>query len=200
MQFTAAANAGPARSGAITVGDQAFTIAQDAGCVATVTPETFAAPAAGAAPTISVSIADGCGWTAAANAEWIRIQGAASGIGTGSVTLGIDANSGAARTGTATIAGRAVTIAQESGCSFSIAPTSAAIVAAGGGGSFAVTAGHGCAWTAVSSVPWIAVTSDSIGADNGTVQFTVEVNTTGAARSGTITIADQTFTIDQAGA
>jgi hypothetical protein len=32
------------------------------------------------------------------------------------------------------------------------------------------------------------------------VQFTVEANTTGANRSGTITIAGQTFTVEQAGA
>ena len=199
VQFTAAANTGPSRSGTITVGGQAFTISQDAGCVATVTPDTIAAPAAGAAPTVGVSTADGCGWTAAANAAWIRIQGTASGAGNGSVQLGIDANTGAARTGTATIAGRTVTVNQDSGCSFAIAPTATAVVAAGGGGSIAVTAGDGCAWTAVSGVPWITVTSGASGAGNGTVQFTVDVNATGAARSGTITVAGQAFTVDQSG-
>jgi hypothetical protein len=116
------------------------------------------------------------------------------------VQLGIDANTGAARTGTATIAGRTVTVNQDGGCSFSIAPTSTPVVAAGGAGSIAVTAGDGCAWTAVSGAAWITVTSGASGAGNGTVQFTVDVNATGAARSGTITVAGQTFTVDQAGA
>jgi hypothetical protein len=34
---------------------------------------------------------------------------------------------------------------------------------------------------------------------NGTVSYAVDPNATGAARTGTITIAGQTFTLEQAG-
>lgn len=60
-----------------------------------------------------------------------------------------------------------------------------------------VIAGDGCAWTAVSQVSWIAVTSGSSGTGTAAVNYLVERNLTGAPRSGTILIAGQTFTVNQ---
>jgi hypothetical protein len=50
----------------------------------------------------------------------------------------------------------------------------------------------------VSNNAWITITAGSSGTGNGTVNYDVSANT-GAARNGTITIADQTFTVAQAG-
>jgi hypothetical protein len=64
-----------------------------------------------------------------------------------------------------------------------------------------VTASDGsCAWTATSSDPWIAVTAGASGTGTGTVSYNVEANTASSDRTGTITIAGQTFTITQSGA
>jgi Zn-dependent metalloprotease len=82
-------------------------------------------------------------------------------------------------------------------CSYSINPTSASHPAAGGTGSVTVTAGAGCAWTAVSNATFITVTSGSSGSGNGTVNYSVAANS-GASRNGTMTIAGQTFTVTQA--
>lgn len=84
-------------------------------------------------------------------------------------------------------------------CSYSISPTSASVVAGGGTGSVTVTAGAGCAWTAVSNSSFITVTSGSSGSGNGSVGYSVAANTGSASRSGTVTIAGQTFTVTQAG-
>jgi hypothetical protein len=46
-------------------------------------------------------------------------------------------------------------------------------------------------------VPWITLTSGTSGTGNGPVGFSVASNT-GSARSGTLTIAGQTFTVNQA--
>lgn len=81
-------------------------------------------------------------------------------------------------------------------CTYSINPTNQSFVAAGGTGSVAVTTGSGCGWTATSNAAWISVTSGASGNGNGTVNYSVAVNS-GAARSGTITIAGQTFTVTQ---
>jgi uncharacterized protein (TIGR03437 family) len=54
-----------------------------------------------------------------------------------------------------------------------------------------------CQWTPVASVPWILVSGGSTGSGNGTVTFTVGVNS-GGARTGTITVAGQTVDINQA--
>jgi hypothetical protein len=71
--------------------------------------------------------------------------------------------------------------------------------AAGGPASVGVVAGSGCAWMALSNDGWITVTSGASGAGNGTVELTVEPNA-GAQRTGTISIAELTFTVTQAGA
>ncbi len=54
-----------------------------------------------------------------------------------------------------------------------------------------------CDWTAVSNSPFIIVDSGASGSNNGTVNFTVAPNTTGAARSGSLTVAGRNVTINQ---
>ena len=84
-------------------------------------------------------------------------------------------------------------------CTFSISPTSASYAATGGSGSVSVTAGAGCDWTAVSNSSFITITSGSSGAGNGTVNYTVSGNTATTERTGTMTIANRTFTVTQVG-
>jgi hypothetical protein len=57
-----------------------------------------------------------------------------------------------------------------------------------------------CEWTAVSNNSSITITNGASGVGNGTVGYTVGVNTGTNVLSGTMTIAGQTFTITQAGA
>jgi hypothetical protein len=85
------------------------------------------------------------------------------------------------------------------GCSYAINPVNSSIGTAGGNGVINLTTSNGCAWTAVSSVPWITISNAAAsGTGNGTVPFTVAANT-GAARSGTITVGGKTFTVNQSG-
>jgi hypothetical protein len=60
-----------------------------------------------------------------------------------------------------------------------------------------VFAGGGCAWTAVSDTPWITVASGQTGTGGGAVSLSVAANASTTARSGTATIAGQTFTVNQ---
>ncbi len=80
-------------------------------------------------------------------------------------------------------------------CTGSINPTGVNAPAAGGSGSVNVTAA--CSWTAISNAAWITVTSGSGGTGNGNVAYSVAANP-GLARTGTITVASQTFTVSQA--
>jgi hypothetical protein len=108
-----------------------------------------------------------------------------------------------------TIAGQTFTVTQAAAappppppsCTYAIAPTSESIGAAGGTGTaITVTTGGTCAWTAISNAPsWITITAGASGTGTGSVSFTVAANT-GAARTGTMTIAGQTFTVTQAAA
>ena len=81
-------------------------------------------------------------------------------------------------------------------CTYSIAPTSQQIDLSGGVGSVNVTTAAGCAWTASSNATWIVITGGASGTGNGTVTFAVATSTTGA-RTGTLTIAGQTATVQQ---
>ncbi|HEV2471687.1 MAG TPA: BACON domain-containing protein, partial [Chthonomonadales bacterium] len=82
-------------------------------------------------------------------------------------------------------------------CAETISPLSASYGPAGGSGSITVSAvGSSCLWTAISNDSWIVVVSGRSGQGNGSVSYLVDANA-GANRTGTITAAQQTFTITQ---
>jgi hypothetical protein len=164
-----------------------------------ITPaSTLLGSSASTGNTVAVTTDIGCPWGAVSNDSWITITGGESGTGSGTVTYSVDANDGVARTGTIAIAGKTFTISQASGCTYSINPSSRLhSSAAASGQTVAVTAGSGCPWTAVSNNAWITVTGGASGTGSGTVIYSITANS-GAARTGTITIGDQTFTITQA--
>jgi hypothetical protein len=80
-------------------------------------------------------------------------------------------------------------------CTFSVSPAATSIGPLGGTVTITVTTGSTCAWTATSNSPFITVSAGAAGTGNGTVTATVAPGT--GARSGTLTIAGQTVTIDQ---
>jgi uncharacterized protein (TIGR03437 family) len=82
-------------------------------------------------------------------------------------------------------------------CSLTLSSNSQSFTAAASTGTVNVTAGAGCDWTASSNNSWISVTSGGSGSGNGTVNYSVAANT-GAARTGTMFIAGQTFMVTQA--
>ncbi len=83
-------------------------------------------------------------------------------------------------------------------CSYAIAPASQSFSAAGGTGSVTVTTASGCAWTASSNVAWLTITAGASGSGNGAVNYSAAANTSTNARTGTLTIAGQTFNVTQA--
>jgi hypothetical protein len=199
VQLVVSANTGAQRTGTVTIADQTFTIVQGSGCSATVSPDTIAQPAVAGTQNVTITTDAACAWKAVSNVAWMKIPGQASGAGNGVVQLAVEANTGPVRSGTATIAGRTVAVNQDSGCTFAIGPSSQDVAPAGGSGAVTVTANAGCAWTASSGAPWITLTAGAAGSGNGSVQFGVGANPTGGLRTGTITIAGQVFTVNQAG-
>jgi hypothetical protein len=168
-------------------------------CTYSILPTTQSFSNASGTGTVSVTAGSGCSWTAASNVSWISVTSGASGSGNGTVGYSVQANVGAARSGTLTIAGHTLTVSQGgASCSYSVSPTSGTSAAGGGTGSFNVSAGAGCAWTASSDSSWLRVTSGASGSGNGTVSYGVDANG-GAARAGHITVQGQTFTLNQSG-
>src|SRR5271157_1690643 len=155
--------------------------------------------------TVSVAAASGCAWTAVSNnTSWLTVTSGASGSGNGTVGYSATANSGSsARTGTITIGGQTFTVSQAAAasCSYSLGAASASLAASAPTGTVSVTAASGCAWTAVSNnTSWLTVTSGASGSGNGTVNYSATANSGSSARTGTIAIGGQTFTVAQAAA
>jgi hypothetical protein len=86
----------------------------------------------------------------------------------------------------------------DAACTYTLGRISAAAPAFGKIGIVRVISESECTWTASTAAPWITLLSRSSGTGNGFIWFWVASNK-GAARTGTITIADQTFTISQSG-
>lgn len=82
-----------------------------------------------------------------------------------------------------------------------VTPTTQAFYSPGNAGTVEVTksaaATGQCDWTAVSNSDFITLNSGATGNGTGAVGFTVAPNATGAARTGTLTVAGQTVTITQ---
>ncbi|MDP3001282.1 MAG: BACON domain-containing carbohydrate-binding protein, partial [Bryobacterales bacterium] len=98
--------------------------------------------------------------------------------------------------GATLLATRTFTILRPCGCS--VSPASFSFEKAAGTGSVAVTADPECRRTATTTSSWIFLTSGMAGVGNGTVRFSVGMNT-GSPRTGTIVILDQTVTVTQSG-
>jgi hypothetical protein len=208
VRFAVQSNAGAARQGSVVVASRTLAVSQDAGspetCDLAVTPTEFSVPKQGSDVAVDVTVnhGTGCTWPAASNDAFITVKSGAAGTGTGQAVLSVAANTGVARVGTATIAGRTVTVLQETAvattCAFSVSPTQAS--AGGPGGSIAVTItktqGTACAWIAQSQSTFLTIQGASAGVDSGSVTILAAPNT-GAARSGTVLVAGQTVTVNQ---
>jgi len=202
VRFRVEQNSGDPRTGALTIAGLSFSVVQSGDnvqCSYSIEPTGQSTPAAGGSGTIAVTAPGNCPWTALSQVPWITVNNGANGTGNGVVNITVAANSGATRTGAVIVASQVYTVTQAGvppPCSFTIAPTSQSIPVGGGNATVNVTTAAGCGWTAVSQAAWIAVTSGASGSGNGAVGLTIAANT-GAARTGTVAIAGQTYTVTQ---
>lgn len=223
VSFTVAATSG-ARTGTATIAGRTFTVTQSAApapapspapspapgpapapaptptptCSYAAEPKAFSVAAAGETITVRVSTGNACAWEAASGASWITLsRAAASGAGTAIFTVA--PASGAARTGTVTVAGQTVTVSQAAACSYSVKPDKRPVDHRGGPVKTTVETANGCAWTATSTAAWLEVVSGASGSGKGEVTVNAAAND-GAARSGVVNIAGSSFTVEQAAA
>ena len=205
VNYSVAANTGASqRTGTITVNGQVHTVTQagtGGGCTYSLSPTSQSFGSGGGSNNASVTAGSGCAWTAVSNSSFINITAGSSGSGNGTVSYSVSSNSSTSqRTGTMTIAGQTFNVTQSgSSCSYSLFPTSQSFGSVGESNNVSVTAGSGCAWTAVSNSSFITINSGSSGSGNGTVSYSVSANSSTSQRTGTMTIAGQTFNVTQSG-
>ncbi len=111
-------NTGLARAGSVTIAGQTYTVNQAgaSGCTYSIAP-TGATPGVNGGPaSLSITTPAGCPWTASANVNWITL-GATSGAGSYILPYNVNANPGAARSATITVAGLSFNLNQAAGAS-----------------------------------------------------------------------------------
>ena len=84
-------------------------------------------------------------------------------------------------------------------CPVILSEASGTVPAKGGSGTLIVEPRYtDCEWTVASNDPFITVSGQTSGKAKGTIRYTVSPNTNTVPIAGTITIGDQTFTVNQA--
>ena len=213
VAFVADENTVPTmRQGDIVINDNHVRVMQEAApCQFAIDPERRTLSADTGTSSFTVAAHEACKWAARSTASWITVTAGADGAGNGTVTYRVGSNGNDPRSGTVTIGDRTHTIVQQGratapappapptppNCTYAINPTSTNTGAGGGSGQVNVTATATCTWTAVSNNAWLTVTSGATGTGNGSVGFSAAANNTGGTRTGTITIAGRTFTVNQ---
>jgi Putative binding domain, N-terminal/Viral BACON domain len=114
LPFTVAPNPVPsARSGAIAIGSTRVPLNQaGAPCTYTLSRTADGIDATGGRLAFAVTTLTGCSWAAASNASWITIGSGQTGTASATVSLIVASNTGAARTGNVSVAGRVYTVSQ----------------------------------------------------------------------------------------
>jgi hypothetical protein len=84
-------------------------------------------------------------------------------------------------------------------CTVTVSPTSATFTKDAATGAFTVTAPPSCTWSAVAKDGWLTIASGGSGSGTATVSYAVARNTSAAARTGSIQVANTVFSVLQQG-
>ena len=199
LPFTVAPNSSrSSRSATVTVGSAKISVTQaGVGCTYSVSASGTAFSAAGGTGKINVTAPSGCAWTPVSSASWVVTGAGRSGTGSVGFTVAVNSSS-LGRSASIQVAGKKVLVTQSgTACSVAISSSTQMFSTAGGSGTVSVSAPEDCSWTPVSSAGWL--TSGSGGSGNGSLGFTVAPNGSDTSRSATLTIANQSIAITQAG-
>jgi len=204
VAYSVAPNTSNARVGTITIADQIFVVTQAGGCIFLIDPASLAFTTAGGNGSFNLMASSECAWTATSSDAWIVLTPPTGGSGSATIQFQVLANSGERfRAGTISVGGATLSVRQEGTatgtCNNNINPTFASFSAGGGRATVSVFAQGECLWTATSNVAWVTINTGGLGLGNGSVDYSVQRNTTGAARVGTLTVAGRTFTVKQKG-
>ncbi len=185
------------RSGSINIRGIIFGITQ-AGCTYSLSNTAYPAPAAAGSTTVTVTTP--CAWTATPNDVWLTPTSIA-GTGNFTITVNFTANPGPfARTASILIGNQTFTVTQDPLCTYRLSFAGDSIPAAGGTTTvFVITFTPSCGWTATAHDTWLSPLPTS-GAGTTPVVITVAANPTPSARTSSVTIGNQIFSITQAAA
>jgi len=157
----------------------------------------------GAGPgVVGVTTLTGCVWTATTSTPWISVVTMGNQTNSGLANFNLQANPTAlTRTGTVLVAGQNFTVTQDGApCVFNLNSNSVTLASTLASSSVSLNTLTGCVWTASTATPWLTILNGPSYTNSGVVSFSAQSNSTALFRTGTVTVAGQTFTVAQAGA
>jgi hypothetical protein len=162
-------------------------------CSYTLTPTAMTFSESGGTATVDVTTTAGCSWTTASASSWVSVG--PGGSGSGSVVVNVAPNTGAQRSTSITVAGRAISISEAAAptsCSYTVSPLSLSLPATGGVAQVVVTTAAGCDWTARTNTGWLKVSGSGSGSGVATLRVRGH---SGRQRTATAIVAGQTVTV-----
>ena len=192
----AATNA-ESRTGYVYVSGHVHTVTQD-GLGATISPESASFESAGGTGKITVTPPDRMSWQARANVDWVSVS-PVSGTGAGTVTFTVaPMREVVTRQGTLTVAGQTFTVFQY-GRRIKISPVKVEYDYLTHVIPITVDALAITTWTVTPQNSWISVVDGGNGHGGDLVTVAIGENPSWKARTGTVKIGTETFTVVQAG-
>lgn len=207
VQVTVQPNTAAARTAQVTIGAQTMDVRQAAasaptpGCTFVVAPEHLTSPASGGTLNVDVSAGVSCEWTTTSSASFLVVASPASRTGEGKVAIQVAANPGRARTGSLTIAGKLVTVAQmaSTSCVATMAATPTEYAASGGSGTLEIAAPAECDWELSASESFASVSGGATGSGSQTRDVVVAANGGTPGRTVQIVAGGKSVALSQAG-
>src|ERR1017187_8541525 len=143
-----------------------------------------------------------CPWRAVTLANWITLSGNGAGSRIGQLAYSVARNPNSAdRSATLWIAGEFLTVTQAGlTCSLTLPARSLSVSAFGFAGATIPLSFNSpdCPWSATTNAKWILLGSASSGTGNGSIAYTVGLNTD-PLRTGAVTVGGRTLYINQPG-
>src|ERR1035437_8178345 len=173
------------------------------GCQFGIDPSQQAFTTVGGSASVSVQASPStCPWRAVTLANWITLSGNGTGSGIGQLAYSVARNPNSAdRSATLWIAGEFLTVTQAGlTCSLTLPARSFSVSAFGFAGATIPLSFNSpdCPWSATTNAKWILLGSASSGTGNGSIAYTVGLNTD-PLRTGAITVGGRTLYINQPG-
>ena len=185
------------RTGYVYVSGHVHTVTQE-GLGATISPESASFESAGGTGTITVTPPDRMSWQARANVDWVNVS-PVSGTGAGTVTFTVaPLNEVVTRQGTLTVGGQTFTVFQY-GRRIKISPKKAEYDYLTHVIPITVDALAITSWTVEPQNSWISVVDGGNGKGGDLVTIAIAENPSWKARTGTVKIGTETFTVTQKG-
>lgn len=208
ITYTIAPNLGGPRTGAIMIGGETVAVNQAAAgsCWFTLSSNSALIATNGGTGSVAITASlQSCPWTATSDNPFVNITSGASGTGNGTIQYSVPANTGDGRSAIITAGNStsnvALTLQQASAntCTATLSPAVVHFGAEGGSNLIGLSQSYFfCKWVITSVDPALEVSATS-GSFGTPIMYTVAQNT-GPARTLTLVVACQTFTVLQDGA